>query len=161
MAPFHAFFRGLIKLFALIAGIAIIVMMGITVVDVVLRLFGIGITGAYDLVRACGAIAISCALPYLTAVKGHIAIEFLYHRSRKPVRIVLDAVFRLSSLVMFGILTVKLFQYSLYMLDTGEVFPNLGMPVFWIPMIVSLDFALMMIVILYHLVHPGKAYIEP
>jgi TRAP-type C4-dicarboxylate transport system permease small subunit len=136
-------------------------MMAITVVDVLLRLFGIGITGAYDLVRVCGAIAVSCALPYLTAVKGHIAIEFFYHKLSRRGRIVLDTLFRLLSLLIFGTLAWRVFLHGLSLLKTGEVFPNLGIPVFWIPMVISLNCVLMMVVFVYHLLHPGREYIKP
>ncbi|MBI9105257.1 MAG: TRAP transporter small permease [Spirochaetales bacterium] len=158
---FFSFMRRIIIVFAYIAGGAIILMMVITVADVVLRLFNIGITGAYDLVRACGAIGVACALPYLTAVKGHIAIEFFYHKFGKTGRVVLDTVFRFSSLVIFGLLTFYTLRNGISLYKSGEVFANLGLPVFWIPIIISLNCLLMMVVFIYHLVHPGKEYIKP
>jgi TRAP-type C4-dicarboxylate transport system permease small subunit len=158
---FFVHIRHLIKALAVVSGTAIIVMMGITVADVLLRLFNIGITGAYDLVRVCGAIAVSCALPYLTAVKGHIAIEFFYHKLSRTGRIILDSVFRLLSLLIFGTLAWRVFLHGLSLLESGEVFPNLGIPVFWIPMVISLNCVLMMVVFLYHLLHPGREYIKP
>lgn len=160
MAFFSSISR-LIRVLAYIAGISILLMMGITVLDVVLRIFGSGITGAYDLVRACGAVSVACALPYLTAVKGHIAIEFFYHRSSRAGRLAMDTILRLASLLTFGALAFFLFRHGLSMLETGEVFPNLGLPVFWIPLLISLSSALMMIVIFYHLTHPGKEFIKP
>ncbi len=151
----------IIKAFAYIAGGAIILMMLITVIDVLLRLFNIGLTGAYDLVRACGVIGVACALPYLTAVKGHIAIEFFYHKCGKKGRIVLDTVFRLSSLALFGLLAFYTFRNGISLFKAGEVFANLGLPVFWIPILISINCILMMVVFVYHLVHPGKEYIKP
>jgi len=158
---FFSFISRLIKVFAFIAGVAILLMMVITVADVIMRIFGSSITGAYDLVRACGAVSVACALPYLTAVKGHIAIEFFYHRSGRVGRLAMDTLLRLASLLTFGTLTVFLFRHGLSMLETGEVFPNLGLPVFWIPLLISSSCVLMMIVILYHLLHPGKEFIKP
>ena len=49
----------LIILLAYIAGASILLMMGITVLDVILRIFNIGITGAYDLVRAFGVLGVA------------------------------------------------------------------------------------------------------
>ncbi|ORC32770.1 hypothetical protein B4O97_15865 [Marispirochaeta aestuarii] len=158
---FFSIIRQLIKALAIIAGGAVLLMMGITVIDVLLRLFGTGITGAYDLVRACGVVAVACALPYLTAVKGHIAIEFFYHKCSRLGRLILDSLLRLSALAIFGVLTVQLYRHGLALLASGEVFPNLGLPVFWIPMLVSFNFILMMIVFLYHLTHPGREFIKP
>jgi len=143
------------------AGISILLMILITVCDVILRIFNTGITGAYDMVRACGAVAVSCALPYLTAVKGHIAIEYFYHKCRRFWRIILDTILRVSSLAIFGILALKIFQHGMSLYKAGEVFPNLGMPVFWIPLLISFNCFLMMIVFSYHLIHPGKELIKP
>ena len=158
---FFSFISRIIILFAYIAGGAILLMMMITVVDVILRIFSIGITGAYDLVRACGVIAVACALPYVTAAKGHIAIEFFYHKCSLRGRLILDFVFRISALVIFGGLTVQTFRHGLSLYSSGEVFPNLGMPVFWIPFVISLNSLLMMLVFIYHLIHPGKEFIKP
>jgi TRAP-type C4-dicarboxylate transport system permease small subunit len=151
----------IIKAFAYIAGAAIILMMLITFVDVVLRLFSIGLTGAYDLVRACCVIGVACALPYLTAVKGHIAIEFFYLKCGKTGRVILDTIFRISSLGIFGLLAFYTFRNGISLYKACEVFANLGLPVFWIPILISINCVLMMIVFFYHLVHPGKEYINP
>jgi len=153
--------RRLILVLAYGAGAAVLLMMAVTVADVVLRLFGIGITGAYDLVRALGAVAVAFGLPYLTAVKGHIAIEFFYHKCSRAGRIILDTLFRLVSLAIFTILAFHTFRYGLGMMKTGEVFPTLGLPLFWIPLLISFSSVLMIIVFIYHLFHPGKEYIKP
>ena len=158
---FFSFMRRIIIVSAYIAGAAILLMMIITTVDVALRFFNIRITGAYDLVRACGAVSIACALPYLTAVKGHIAIEFFYHKFGKTGRIILDSIFRISSLLIFGLLTVHTFLSGISLFNSGQVFANLGLPVFWIPIVISLNCLLMMVVFVYHLFHPGKEYIKP
>jgi TRAP-type C4-dicarboxylate transport system permease small subunit len=158
---FFSIISKLILILAYTAGIAIIFMILITTADVILRIFNVGIPGTYDMVRACGAVAVSCALPYLTAVKGHIAIEYFYQKCRRFWRIILDTLLRLSSLVIFGTLGVKIFSHGLNLFKSGEVFPNLGMPVFWIPLLISFNCFLMMIVFFYHLIHPGKELIKP
>jgi TRAP-type C4-dicarboxylate transport system permease small subunit len=151
----------LIVIFAYIAGISIILMILVTVFDVLLRIFNIGITGTYDLVRALGVISVAFALPYVTAVKGHIAIEYFYLKCGKIGRILLDTLFRVSSLIIFGILAYQTFLHGLSLLRTGELFSTLHMPVFWIPFTISFNCLLMMVVFIYHLLHPGKEYIKP
>ncbi len=158
---FFSYISRLIILFAYIAGLSVLSMMAITVADVILRIFNIGITGAYDLVRAFGVIAVACALPYVTAAKGHIAIEFFYHKCNHQGKLLLDFLFRICSLVIFGGLAIQTFRHGLSLYRSGEVFPNLGMPVFWIPFVISFNCFLMMIVFIYHLIHPGKEYIKP
>ena len=159
LEPFFRGVRKLIVFFALLAGAAVLGMMGITVADVALRIFKVGIVGAYDLVRICGVVAISCALPYITAVKGHIAVEFLYRSFSSRGRLVLDSSFRLVALALFGFLVYQNIRYSLSLHAAGELMPTLRMPVFWIPLLIAFNALLVFIVILHHLLHPGREMI--
>jgi TRAP-type C4-dicarboxylate transport system permease small subunit len=161
LEPFFAVVRKIILAFALVSGAAILVMMTVTVVDIVLRVFRTGIVGAYDLVRIAGVVTISCGLPYITAVKGHIAIEFFYQNFSRAGRIALDTLFRLVALALFGFLAVRNVTYGVSLRATGELMPTLAVPVFWIPFLISLNSCLMCIVIFYHLIHPGKEMIKP
>ena len=157
--PFFRVVRKLILFFALLAGAAVLGMMGITVADVGLRIFNVGIVGAYDIVRICGVVAISCGLPYITAVKGHIAIEFLYRSFSPRGRIVLDLSFRLVALALFGFLVYQNIRYSLSLHAAGQLMPTLRMPVFWLPLLIAFNALLVFIVILHHLLHPGREMI--
>jgi TRAP-type C4-dicarboxylate transport system permease small subunit len=157
---FFSIVRKLIIAFALLAGAAVLVMMGVTVADVALRIFKVGIVGAYDIVRICGVVAISCALPYITAVKGHIAIEVLYRSFSRSGRFVLDLGFRLIALALFGFLVYQNIRYGVSLHAAGELMPTLRMPVFWIPLLIALNSLLVFIVIVHHLLHPGEEMIE-
>lgn len=153
--------RRIINGFALLSGVAIFVMIGVTVTDIILRMFGTGIVGAYDIVRICGVVSITCGLPYITAVKGHIAIEYFYQRFSRAGRVFLDTLFRIVAIVMFGLLCYRNIAYGLSLAESGELMPTLGIPVFWIPFLISLNSLLVVLVVGYHLVHPGKEMIKP
>ncbi len=157
---FYAFLRKLIIALAIISGLAVVAMIGVTVVDVVLRIFRTGIRGAYDIVRVAGVIAITCSLPYVTAIKGHIAIEFFYHRFAKRGRLALDIFFRVISLGLFGLLVYQNIGYGKMLLDSRQVMPTLAIPVFWIPWMISFSCLLIFLTVLYHLFHPGKELIK-
>lgn len=144
-----------------VSGVAVFAMIGVTVADVVLRAFRTGIPGAYDLVKAAGAVAIACSLPYVTAVKGHIAIEFFYHTFGRRGRMALDILFRVIALALFALLVWRTVIYGWSLLRSGEVMPTLGLPVFWIPWLMAVCFALVFTAVLYHLLHPGKEMIQP
>ena len=159
--PFFRGIRVLVRALALVAGLAILLMIGVTVTDIILRIFKTGIKGAYDIVRIAGVISVSCALPYITAVKGHIAIEFLYQHFSKIGRTVLDSLFRIITIGLFGALVYFSVKYGLSFLASGQVMPTLKIPVFWIPFLISVNCILMIIIIFYHLIHPGKAMIKP
>ena len=151
----------LVRALAIAAGAAILVMIGVTLSDIILRIFKTGIKGAYDIVRVAGVISISCALPYLTAVKGHIAIEFLYQHLSKVGRVILDSLFRLISIGLFGFLVVYGIKHGLSLWESGQMMMTLKIPIFWIPFLISFNSLLMMIIIFYHLIHPGKEMIKP
>ena len=153
--------RKVILFFAFISGAAIFVMIGVTVTDIALRLFRSGITGAYDIVCLAGAVSVACALPYVTAVKGHIAIEFFYRRMGRLGRKVLDSLFRLLALALFAFLAYRNIGYGLYLLSTGQVMLTLEVPIFWLPFHLSAVFVLLFLVTFYHLIHPGKGMIKP
>ncbi|MDR1931274.1 MAG: TRAP transporter small permease [Spirochaetales bacterium] len=153
--------RAVILFFAFVSGAAIFVMIGVTVLDIFLRFFRSGITGAYDIVCLAGAVAVACALPYVTAVKGHIAIEFFYQKAGRTGRRILDSLFRLMLLTLFAFLAYRNIGYGLYLLSTGQVMLTLRVPIFWLPFLLSLIFALLLIVTFYHLIHPGKGMIKP
>ena len=161
LEPFFEVVRRLILALAILAGAAIVVMMGVTVFDILLRLFRTGIVGAYDIVRICGVVAIGCGLPYLTAVKGHIAIEFFYQSFSRPGRVVLDSVFRVVALALFGFLVYRNIHYGLSLNAAGVLMPTLKIPVFWMPLLLIFNALLICIVIAYHLVNPGREMIRP
>lgn len=161
LQTFFEIVRRVILALAVLAGLAVLAMMGVTVVDIVLRLFRTGVVGAYDVVRICGVVAIACALPYLTAVKGHIAIEFFYQRFSRFGRVLLDSVFRIVALALFGFLVYKNIDYGLSLRASGVLMPTLKIPVFWMPLLISFNALLICIVIVYHLVHPGEEMIKP
>ena len=161
LEPFLTVSRKIILSLALVAGLSILAMMSVTVIDVFLRLFRTGIVGAYDVVRICGVLAISCSLPYVTAVKGHTAIEVFYQKFSRTGRIAMDIVMRLISLALFAFLIFRNIGYGLSLYHSGELMPTLKIPVFWIPFVVSLCCLQICIVIFYHLVHPGEEMIKP
>ena len=93
---YHRALRALVKALAYVAGASLMVMVLVTSADVVLRIFRLSLTGAYDIVKIAAAITIAAALPYTTAIKGHVAIEYFFHKLGRRGRIVVDALMRLG-----------------------------------------------------------------
>jgi len=107
---FHAV-RRLIIGFALLAGAAVLGMMGVTVADVVLRVFKVGIVGAYDIVRICGVVAAGCFIDALALILLTIPIFY-------PVVLELG-----YNPVWFGVMVVVVTQM-------GVITPPVGMNVY-------------------------------
>lgn len=164
----HPFYEGYVSILrwatsalAAVAGSAVVVMIGVTCVDVVGRWFGRPLTGTYDVVELLGAIAITGALPYTTACKGHVAIDFLVHRLHGRVSRAIDVLVHLVTISMFAFLTWRFIQYGMELKASGQVTLTLRWPIFWMPYWMALCSAVMLLVLVFSLVHPGKELTKP
>jgi len=146
---------------AWVAGASLIVMVLVTVSDVVLRALNLPLTGAYDIVKIAATIAVAAALPYTTAIKGHVAIEYFFHKLGRRGRVVVDALMRLGGITLFSVLAWGCVQYGNSLREKGEVSMTLQMPVFWVPYVVAASCALVVLIKIYHLSHPGKPMLKP
>ena len=153
--------RVLVKYSGKIAGAGILFMMAVTCLDIVLRRFGACVPGAYDLARIAGGITIAAALPLTTAVKGHVAIEYFFHRLGSRGRIVVDSLMRTLQLAAFAVASHSFAVKGATLLREGEVTPTLQLPVFWLAWLASATCLLTAFVTLFHLVRPGKDLVAP
>lgn len=146
---------------AVTACVALFFMMSITCLDVVLRQFSSPITGTLDIVKICAVITIAGSLPYTTAIKGHVAIEFFSLKLPAVVRIFVDSILRLIGIVLFSGLAWQSVVYGGKLLKTGRVTDTLQVPMFWLPWFIALSCVLTTIVIAYNIANPGKPLIKP
>jgi len=153
--------RRIVSVLGVVAGAAVVAMIAVTCVDVVGRLFGWPLKGTYDIVMMLGAITIAGGLPYTTGCKGHVAIEFFWQRLSRRGRIVVDTLSRLITISMFSFLTWRFIQYGAELRTSGQGTATLGWPVFWLAWLMALCTGVMTLVILYHLIHPGKELMKP
>ena len=148
-------------LLALAAGASVLAMMAITCADVVLRVWGHPFIGAYDLVRIAGVISIACALPYTTAVKGHVAIEYFFHKLSRRARVVVDTIARTIGIALFAALARQSVAYGMSLKHSGQVTSTLQIPIYWVPYLIAFSCAVVALVIFHNLLHPGKEMIKP
>lgn len=158
---YHRALRGLVRSLGVVAGVGLLAMVAVTTLDVVLRAFRVSTTGAYDLVKIAATLTVVAALPYTTAIKGHVAIEFLFHKLGRRGRAGVDAVMRLLGMGLFGLLAWGCVQYGESLRQSGEVSLTMGLPVFWLPYLLAGSCALVVLIKLYHLFHPGRPLLEP
>lgn len=151
------FFRMAIKVKAVIAGASLLVMMVITCLDVVLRQFSLPIKGTVDLVQILATLAIAGALPYTTARKGHVAIEFFVRKLPKKLQVSVDSVMRVLCIGLLLMCGYGCIGFGYNILANGQVSATLQAPIFWVPWYLSLACVMTALVIVYHLVRPNKA----
>ncbi len=158
---YHRSLRAVVIGLAYVAGASLLLMVLVTTADVILRAFHLSITGAYDIVKIAAAITMAAALPYTTAIKGHVAIEYFFHRLGRRGRIVVDALMRLAGMALFGLLGWGCLDYGNSLRLKGEVSMTLQLPVFWVPYVLALSCVLVILIKIYHLSHPGRPMIKP
>jgi len=158
---YHRALRAVVQALAYVAGASLMVMVLVTTADVILRKCGHSLTGAYDIVRIAAAVTLAAALPYTTAIKGHVAIEYFFHKLGRRGRIAVDALMRLAGMALFSLLAWGCVDYGNSLRAKGEVSMTLQLPVFWVPYVLAGSCALVVLIKLYHLTHPGKPMIKP
>lgn len=155
--------KGLVYALAGVSALSVLGMIFIVCADVILRHPWVGrpFTGAYDIVRITGAMALAAALPYTTAVKGHVAIEYFFHKLNRTGRIVVDSAMRLLSMALFAFLGWRSILYGLELHRTNQVTQTLRWPIFWLPMFIGFCCFVVMLVVTYHLICPRREMIKP
>ena len=153
--------RALVHALAVVAAIGIVTMMLVTCAEVILRIFRVRVIGVVDLVCVAAAVSAAAAIPYTTACKGHVAIEYFFQKLSRPGRIIVDTLCRVCVVLLFGCLSVECVQYGMSLKAKGQVTPTLQMPDFWVPYVLAVSCAVVCLVTVYHLFHPGKELIKP
>ena len=167
-AKFNKFSAGYLKIlrviiFALViaSGIGVFIMILTTCADVVLRRFGYPVIGAYDIVKIAGALTLASAMPYTTAVKGHVAIEYFFHKLNRTTRIIVDSILRIMGMILFAFLSYQSILYGNELFRNNQVTQTLQLPVFWVPYAISFCCIMVVLVIGFNLIHPGREMIKP
>ncbi|MDD4102153.1 MAG: TRAP transporter small permease [Kiritimatiellae bacterium] len=139
-------------------GIAVSIL--VVCADVVLRVAGHPVKGAYDIVRITGAITIACALPLTTAVKGHVAIEYFFRKLNRVSRLVVDSLMRMVMICCLILASYECVGYGTRFLRNRQVTDTIEIPIFWVPWLMAAAFFLTAVIVVFHLVYPGREIIR-
>ena len=142
------------------AGFSIFTMVAVTCADVILRSFGVPVVGAYDIVKMAGATALACSLPYTTALRGHVAIEYFFHKLGRKSRLIVDGITRLFTSLLFVFLGYRSFVYGNKLNQNNQVTQTLQLPVFWVAYVIGFCCFVVALVIIYNLIHPDKELVK-
>lgn len=111
-----------------LAGIALTVLMLITVTDVFLRSLGRPIVGIFELVAFFGAVVIGFSLPFTSWVRGHIYVDILVTKLPPKGRSAVHLATRCMGLGLFLLIGWNLIKMGADLSRSGEVSPTLQMP---------------------------------
>ncbi len=103
-----------------VAGVTLLLVMLLTVVDVVLRYFNHPITGVYDLVALGGSVIIGFAIPYAAQRRIHVFMEMFQQLQSQMVKRILNAITRLIALGISVLIGWNLIKLGTGFRETGE-----------------------------------------
>ena len=129
--------------------------------DVIMRMFSRPIKGALDIVKLSSAVTIACALPYTTAVKGHVAIEYFFLKLSKRWKIIVDTFARTLYIALFCLFSYESYQYGYMLKRTGQTMQTLQIPEHYTAWIISVACGVVVLVIIHNLMRPGRLLIKP
>ncbi|MHB9099229.1 MAG: TRAP transporter small permease [Syntrophales bacterium] len=116
------------RLLNIIAGISLIFLMLLTIIDVLLRGFNRPLLGTYELVALSGAIVVGFSMPQTALSRGHIYVDFLIAKFSQRVRNAYNVTTRCVVFLLFFITGWNLFKYGWDLQRSGEVSLTLQMP---------------------------------
>ncbi|MDA3800316.1 MAG: TRAP transporter small permease [Kiritimatiellae bacterium] len=153
-----------IECLAVISGIALVLIVVVMCYDVLVdKAFNKPIAGLNDIIKILGCISMSFALPYVTACKGHIAIEYFFQKLWRTGRLIVDTLTRSTTIVFFFILSYWSFVKGTKAFATHQCFSTLfsgNIPIFWLYYIVGISTGLTALTILHNLLPPRKELIK-
>ena len=115
-----------------LAGIALIGVMLLIGVDIVGRIFGFPIPGAYEVVSFAGGLVIGLAVPATSRAKGHVSTDLLLGILSAKSRSVLIVMTRLIGIAIFLIAGCSMIMMGIRLKVAGEVTAVLALPFYYV-----------------------------
>lgn len=121
------------------AGAMVVLMMGVTVIDVLLRPFALAIPGAYEIVTLGMRLIVPLALPYTFLTGGHVVVEVVAEALPQALQKSLVLFGWCASLAVMGLLAWRALERAQEVAEYGEVTSDLAIPVvwYWAPLILG------------------------
>ncbi len=114
----------------LVAGLAMVSSVLLTVSDVVLRSFRRPILGTYELVGVLAAIMVGFALPQTSLTRGHVFMDLAAESLPSSVSRVFNVISRILGIAFFASVTCYLWIMGNDFLATGETSTTLQVPLY-------------------------------
>ena len=114
-----------------VAGIALIGVMLLIGSDIVGRIFGFPVPGAYELVSIAGGLIIGLALPATSRAKGHVATDLLLAKLSEKPRLILAVTTRCIGILIFLLAGCGMVLMGIRLKSAGEVTAVLSLPFYY------------------------------
>jgi TRAP-type C4-dicarboxylate transport system permease small subunit len=115
-----------------VAGIALIGIMLLIGCDIVGRLFGHPVPGAYELVSLAGGLIIGLAVPATSKAKGHLSVDLLLGKLSARLKLIFHVVTRLMGILVFLLAGYGMIRMGFRIRCSGEVTAVLALPFYYV-----------------------------
>lgn len=156
MVRFSSGFQWLSAKLMVVGALLLLLMVGLTCVDVIGRMFGHPVFGAYELMSFMAALVAAAALPDTHLEKRHIGVEIITNKLPGKIRLLLELLTNSFACVIFGIASWRIFALALKVKASGEVSMNLEAPEYLVMAAVGAGFFLFFIAIILSLITTFK-----
>ena len=145
--------------FVHVASWVLAAMAAVAFLDVVLRIAGRPITGAYELTALLMGLLVYATLPLVTAQDEHVRAGILqmWRSAPKGLALALRELRRILSCVALSYLAWALFQYMLRVGAAGDRAPYIEVPLSWVAGFGALSMALSAVMALWTQRRVGRA----
>ena len=141
------------KLFLILGGLAVLLLMSLATGNVVLRIFHMPYRGAYEMVSFLGAIVIAFALGYTQKRKDHIVVDILTEKFPKGVNRMLDRINYFVTFLFFSVVAWQTFVWGMKIWESHEVSETLKMIYYPFVFSVSLGFGVLSLTLVIDLMN--------
>lgn len=141
-----------------ISAAALIIMMLLTTLDVILRLFKSSIPGTYEIIGLLGAVVTSFALGYTSVEKGHIAVDILVMRFSPKAQALINGINALIAAALFSIITWQSLLYGLDLLKKSQVTLTVQLPIYPFVFGIAAGCGLLTLVLAVEFLHAVRSF---
>jgi TRAP-type C4-dicarboxylate transport system permease small subunit len=136
------------RLFMIIAGAALLLLVLLATGNVTLRIFHMPYAGTYEIVAFLGALVIAGALAHTQRRRDHIMVDIVTDRFPPTIKRILDAVSDLMSALLFGIAAWQIYQWAGKLKISGELSETLQIKFYPFVYATAAGFGLLTLVLL-------------
>lgn len=125
--------------------------------DIVGRIFGYPVPGAYEIVSLAGGLIVGSALPATSRAKGHVSMDLLLDKLSEKPKLFLALITRLIGIAIFLPAGYGTVMMGIRLKVSGEVTAVLALPFYYVAYAIGGAFFMQILVLvreMFEMMHP-------
>ena len=140
----------------IVAGTALIGVMLLIGSDIVGRMIGYPVPGAYEIVSLAGGLIIGLAIPATSRAKGHVATDILLAKLPEKSQAFLTVTTRLIGIGIFLLAAYGMIMMGVRLKESGEVTAELSLPFYYVVYAIGGAFLVQTLILLSEIIDAKK-----